>query len=257
MPRMIRHSACRTLGLLPGLALIGVAAAQNAADLPDAATVLDRAVEAAGGRDAFERLQSFTATGSVEIPAAGVTGSMSIFREGGNYYIAIAIPGVGTTEAGVTDGIAWESAPAFGARIKTGTERSQALRDAAMAINAAVDWRESFSRAETVGSSTIDGEAAYEVRMTPAEGGSVSMHFSKESGLALRMDLVAATQMGEVPIQVTYGNYREFGGVLVPTVRASSVVGATVTQIIESAQTNVEIPEGRFDLPEAVAALVE
>ena len=252
-----RLSARTAAVLLSSLAATSLAIAQDAVKLPDAATVLDRSVEAAGGRDAFERFRTFAATGSVEIPSAGLTGSMSMFREAGNYFVAIDLPGIGTTETGVTNGIAWELSPVLGARVKTGDERSQAMRDAAMVLGAAAEWRELFPQVETVGLTTIDGEDAYEVRMTPAEGPPLSVHFSVESGLALRTDLAAPILMGGIPIQVNFSDYREFGGLLVPTVRAVNTAGVTVRQILESVEANGEIPQGRFELPEAVAALVK
>ena len=249
--------ARKMLALLSTLTVVGIAAAQDSAELPDAASLLDRSVEVTGGRDAFERLQTFIAKGSVEIVGAGISGTMSVFLEGENYYVAIEFPGVGTTESGVTNGIAWEHSPMLGARIKTGPEESQAKRDAAMFIGATAAWREWFAQVETVGRTDIEGEDAYEITMTPLDGAPMSMYFGVESGLALRMDQVSSSQMGDIPMQVTFSNYAEFGGVLTPMLRATSFSGQTVRQILASVEVNAEVPEGRFDLPAAVAELIE
>ncbi|HUF71364.1 MAG TPA: hypothetical protein VMR74_00550 [Gammaproteobacteria bacterium] len=56
---------------------------------------------------------------------------------------------------------------------------------------------------------------------------------------------------------MTLGDYRDFGGVLTPTTMTQNVAGQSMRITFESAETNVDIPAGRFDLPGAVAALVE
>lgn len=124
-------------------------------------------------------------------------------------------------------------------------------------MNASADWRELFPKVETVGIETIDGEQAYSVVMTAETGGTQTIHFSVSSGLALRTDLVAASQFGDLPMQQTLADYEEFGGVLLPTTMTQSIGGQTIRLTLDSVETNVEIPAGRFELPDAVKALIE
>lgn len=237
------------------LAPLAAVRAQDAA-LPDAETILDRFVEVTGGQAAYDDRHSQVVHGRMEVPAAQISGDLMIYQDSGNnYYTSINIPGIGLVETGVTNGVAWENSALQGARIKTGAEKAQAIREATM--NASADWRELFPKVETVGIETIDGEQAYSVLMTPEAGGAQTIHFSVSSGLALRTDLVAATQLGDIPMQQTLADYKEFGGVLLPTTMTQSIAGQTIRLTLESVETNVEIPAGRFDLPDAVKALIE
>lgn len=246
---------------IPGMSLTAMIATMAfasfavAQDLPDAETILDRYVEVTGGIDAYEDRRSQIVHGTMEIAAAGLTGPVTIYQQGDDHYTAIDLPGVGLIESGAKDGVAWENSALMGARIKSGTERAQAIRDGTM--NASARWRELFPEVETVGVATIDGEEAYEVVMTPEEGGPQTTYFSVESGLALRTDLVAGTQMGDIPLQVTLGDYRDLDGILTATTMTQNVAGQTLRMTFDSVETNAEVPAGRFDLPEPVAALVE
>lgn len=240
------------------LAPLAVVRAQDAAALPDAQTILDRFVEVTGGQGAYGDRHSQVVHGQMEVggPGGGLSGKLTIYQDSGNnYYTSIDVPGIGLMESGVTNGVAWENSALQGARIKTGAEKAQAIRVATM--NASADWRELFPKVETVGIETIDGEQAYSVLMTPESGGAQTIHFSVSSGLALRTDLVAASQFGELPMQQTLADYKEFGGVLLPTTMTERIAGQTIRLTLESVETNVAIPAGRFDLPDAVKALIE
>ena len=245
--------------MMTALALTCLAAAtaraQDVAELPDAASILDRYVEVTGGIDAYEARQSQIVQGTMEMAAVGLMGSLTIYQDGDNYYTVVDLPGVGLIEAGVTDGIAWENSVLQGARIKQGTERAQAVNEAR--INATARWREIYPAVETTGVETVNGEETYRVVLNPADGPPVSMYFGIDSGLATRTEIVAATPMGDVPMQVSMSDYEDIGGILTPTSMTQNVAGQAIRMSFESAEINPEIPAERFALPEEVAALLE
>ncbi|MEJ2245167.1 MAG: hypothetical protein P8Y80_03620 [Acidobacteriota bacterium] len=51
--------------------------------------------------------------------------------------------------------------------------------------------------------------------------------------------------------------YKEFEGVLSPTRLIQNAAGQNITITVDSLETNVDIPDERFNLPEAVQALVK
>jgi hypothetical protein len=226
-----------------------------AAELPSAESLLERYVEATGGRAAYAARKSEIAHGSVEYAAMGLRGQMTRWAAGdGLYRLRMELPGVGAMEAGVKDGVAWERSDLLGPRIKSGVERAEALREAR--INATARWRELYTRAETTGEEAVNGEDCYRVVLTPEEGAPETLFLSKRTGLALKMQTVASTQLGEVAAEVFFEDYRNIGGILAPARVSQKVAGQTITITIDRAEVNVPIPREQFDLPADVAALL-
>ncbi|HEY7335006.1 MAG TPA: hypothetical protein VH639_08990 [Bryobacteraceae bacterium] len=239
-------------------ASVTIAIPARAADdaLPAAESILDRFVEATGGKAAYERHKSEMVTGKLEFAAAGVSGTvMSYAEDPSKYYSVLDVAGIGKVEMGVTDGVAWENSALMGPRIKMGEERNQALREARM--NAPYHWRELYSKAETAGVETINGEECYKVVLTPKEGTPETMFFEKKSGLMRKTTLVAASPMGNVPAEVLAEEYKDFEGVLIPAKTTQKAAGQEFTITIESVKVNDPIPPERFEMPPEVKALVK
>jgi carboxyl-terminal processing protease len=124
-------------------------------------------------------------------------------------------------------------------------------------FNAPIHWREMYPTVETVGIESINGEDAYRVLQTPAEGSTVTTYYSVKTGLAIKSTTTLASQMGNIPVEAAMSEYKEFEGVLSPTKMVQNAAGQTINISIDSVQVNVDIPDERFDLPEAVQALVK
>ena len=235
--------------------LLLVAMTAWAADLPSAETLMERYVEATGGRVAHEARKSEIAYGTVEYTAMGLSGKMTRWVAGdGLYRLTMELPGVGAMEAGVKDGVAWERSDLLGPRVKNGPERAEALREAR--INSTAQWREIYRKAETTGEEAVNGEECYLVVLTPEEGAPETLYLSKKTGLALKMQTVASTQMGEIAAEMFFDQYKDFGGILAPARVSQKVAGQTITITIDRAEVNTPIPAERFALPADVEALV-
>ena len=224
--------------------------------LPAAETILDRFIEVTGGKTAYEKRKTEVVTGAVEFAAAGIKGSVvSYAEEPSKYYSALDIPGVGKVEMGVNNGVAWEMSALMGARIKTGEERNQALREARM--NAPYHWRELYSKADTAGVETVNGDECFRVVLTPKEGKPETMFFSKKSGLMRKTAMVASSPMGDVPAEILADDYKDFGGLLAPAKTTQKAAGQEFTVTVESVKVNEAIPPDRFAMPDEVKALLK
>ncbi|HLH41961.1 MAG TPA: DUF620 domain-containing protein [Bryobacteraceae bacterium] len=224
--------------------------------LPAAETILDRFIEVTGGKAAYEQRKTEIVTGVVEFAAAGIKGSVvSYAEEPSQYYSSLDIPGVGKVEMGVAGGVAWERSALMGPRIKSGEERDQALREARM--NAPYHWRELYSKAETTGVETVNGDECFKVLLTPKEGKPETMFFSKKSGLMRKTALVASSPMGDVPAEVFMDDYKDFGGLLSPAKTTQKAAGQEFTITIDSLKANEPIPPERFQMPEEIKALLK
>ncbi len=225
-----------------------------AADLPSAASLLDHYLDVTGGKQAYAKRKSEIAHGTIEYTAMGLKGKVTRWAvEGGSYRETMDIAGIGTLEAGVNAGIAWERSDLQGPRVKSGLERVEALRDAV--LNAESKWRDLYSKVETAGEEMLDGEACYKVVMTPEEGYPETLYWSKKTGLRVKLQTTASTQMGDLAAEIVFSEFKSFGGILTPARLTESAAGQTITIVIESIEPNPDIPANVFDLPPDVTVL--
>jgi hypothetical protein len=238
-------------------ALLGVASfafAQTEA-LPKAETILDRYVEVTGGKAAYEKRRNAVETGTLEMKAQGLKGTVTRYTaEPAEAYSIVEIEGVGKIEDGIDKGIAWEKNQMMGPKIKTGLEKAQYVREAT--FNSPIHWRELNSKVETVGTETIDGELCYKVVLTPTEAPPETMYFQKKSGLAVKTMATMVSPMGEVPFEVIGSEYKTMGGILAPTKITQNIAGQEIVITLQDVKTNQPIPADRFDPPADIKALL-
>ena len=226
-----------------------------AADLPSGASVLDRYIEVTGGKQAYEARKSEIMRGTVEYKAAGLKGSVVRYVRDKNLYRAtIDMPGIGPMDMGYRDGVAWQDSAFLGPRLLSGAEKAEALKDAT--LDPEYHWRELYSKAETVGEETVNGEECFKLTLTPIGDAPETWFFSKKSGLVAKMNAVTSTQQGDIAVETVYSNYKTLGGVLRPTREVQSVAGQQIELTLDAAETNVDIPAARFEFPEGVTALL-
>ena len=93
--------------------------------------VLQRYIQACGGKEALERVTSRISRGTVEIPAAGVRGTFESYAQAPNKVaVTIELPGLGTIQEGFDGAVAWVKDPFTGVREKSGRELSATRLDA-------------------------------------------------------------------------------------------------------------------------------
>jgi hypothetical protein len=238
-------------------ALLGLAtfACAQTESLPKAETILDRYVEVTGGKAAYEKRKNAVEFGTIELKAQGLKGSVTRYSaEPAQAYSMVEIEGVGKIEDGIDKGVAWDKNPMLGPKIKTGLEKAQYVREAT--FNSPVHWRELNSKVETVGTETIDGELCYKVVLTPTEAPPETMYFQKKSGLAVKTTATVVSPMGEAPVEMIASEYKNWGGVIVPTKITQKLAGQEITITLQDVKTNQPIPAGRFDPPAEIKALL-
>jgi len=245
----------RTMGAFAVVALATAGAAVAAAeDLPKD-IILDKAVEATGGKAALEKVRTKVISGSMEIAAAGIKGTMVITAaEPDKNLVEINIENVGTIKQGYDGNVGWEINPMMGARIKDGTEKAEAKLQAHFHEE---NWRDVFKKVETVGSDIVDGKDCYKVVLTPDEGNPVTQYFDKKTGLLTKVAMTAATPMGDIPSESLPSDYRKEGDLLVPHKLQLNQAGQEIVITLESYKFNVDLAKDKFDLPDEIKALVK
>jgi hypothetical protein len=253
---MKRLPTTRTLAACAVMVLAAAGARLYAADeLPKAETILDKSIEATGGKAAFEKMHNTVISGSMELAAMGIKGTMVITEAEPDKSVAqIEIAGVGSIKQGYDGKVAWEVNPMQGARIKDGDERIEAKREAHFHKEV---WQDDYKKVETVGSETVDGKDCYKLVLTPIEGNPVTQYFDKKTGLLVKSSVTVTTAMGEIAAETVVSDYRKEGDVLVPHKIQQNAAGQEISITFDSIKFNTELAKDKFDLPDEIKSLVK
>jgi hypothetical protein len=153
------------------------------AKLPSATEVLDRYIQALGGRAALEGVKSRVTRGTLlhmDVVGAGTPKAKAVNRGAEEPFEIVATP--------------------------TDLRKELTLRDRAA---------DPANRAR-VGRETLDGKDMILVRMPGEEGTSLNLYFDPATGLLRRQIVNRPTVLGLDPEQTDYDDYRDVGAVKVP-----------------------------------------
>ncbi|MEQ1886234.1 MAG: hypothetical protein ABL967_14310 [Bryobacteraceae bacterium] len=223
--------------------------------LPKADSILDRYVQVTGGKGAYEKHKNQILTGTIEFPAMGLKGKVTRYTAPGDKeYSLIELDSIGSIESGIYLGAAWEKSVLLGPRIKNADERDQSIREAR--FNAPIEWKKIYPKVETIGTKDIDGDECYEVLLSPPSGKPVHQFFSKKTGLLVRTTMIAASQMGDVDVEVNVSEYKVFSGIRVPTVSKQRAGSQELRITVDDVRVNENISDSRFEPPADVSAMI-
>jgi hypothetical protein len=221
--------------------------------LPPAREVIARYVKAFGGRDALMTRTSMHSTGTFEIASMGMRGTMESFSAKPNrVLIKVAFPGMGEMRQGFDGEVGWSIDPASGPSVLEGRQLTERKQDSDF-LNMLHD-ESKFSAMETVERVTFEGKDAYKVKLTRTSGDVYHEFFDVESGLLVGSIVSRESPMGRIEATSVMGDYKTFGGILLPTrITQKGVVGEIVITI-NSVEFDTVPPE-TFALPPEIKAL--
>ncbi len=121
------------------------------------------------------------------------------------------------------------------------------------------DWKKYYTEASITGESEIDGQQTFEISLSGDEVLDRKLYVGVDSGLILKeKSVLPIDPIGEIPIEITYSDYRDVGGVQLPfkTVTKNPFNGEFEVQF-ESAEPLLELPKDAFVVPPPVASIHE
>ncbi len=241
-------------GVLCALLIALPTATALAGDKPSGEEIMKKYIEATGGEAAYKKFHNRVVTGTIEVPAASIKGTMTINAAAPNHMrLAIDIEGFGKTDRGTNGEIAWESSTIQGARLIEGDELKQFLREAD--FNAALDWKSHYKKIEVVGEENVGDRPAWKVEQTTDDGKVETVFYDKETGLSLKQIAKFTTPMGEIEATTMLEDYKAFDGIKMPTVIRQTVMGNQQIMKFDTVKHNVDLAKDAFMPPDDVKAL--
>ena len=230
------------------------AASKPAAALPAARKIIDRYVAAIGGREAIMKHSSSHMRGTFEMPAAGMRGDVvGKSAKPDKMVMSITFPGLGEIRSGFDGTTAWSIEPTSGPRVLDGAELAQARQQADFL--AALHEEKNYTSMETVELTEFEGKKAYMLRLVRAGTDTSYEYFDAESGLLVGVRATRDTQMGPMTATTALSNYRDFGGVQLPTLITTRAAGQEIVMTLTSLEWDTVEPAA-FELPPEIKVLV-
>jgi outer membrane lipoprotein-sorting protein len=249
----MRSCAVRLLSALALLAFCAPAASQES--LPPAREIIDRYVEATGGRDALARYTSRRATGTISMPSQGVEGSVELLAARPNLMrMRMTLPGVGEIQTGYDGSVGWSLNPLTGPMLLEGKALEQTKLDAD--FDSPLHPESRFKVLETVERTTFEGRPAYKVRAVRSTGDEDFEFFDIENGLMLGAIVTRETPMGAVKATHATTDYKEFGGTRVATKITQRLMGTEQIITLSSIEFDT-VDKSAFEPPAQIQALIK
>ena len=265
MRRLLIVSMALLLPGLPGLGAAGAAVAGAVADsaapdapaskaagqkLPTVEWVLERYVTAAGGREALVRHKSMTVHGRNYEPATKREVSGLFYTKDGKFLQVVTLP-AGKSLSGYDGHTAWDLDSHGKVTIQQGDVVKSIARDADMYYHLHV--MQYFRSMEVIDVQTFNGRPCYHLKGVNNWGKPNEQFYDKETGLLVGYAFNTAWRGGNGVATQVFEDYRDFGGVRMPT-KNTTRDGDDVSVFTIASVTWDDVPDSVFELPAAVRA---
>jgi hypothetical protein len=217
------------------------------APLPTVEQVLEKYVQALGGREALARVTTRVVKGS-RVGADGVLVPEEIYQKAPDkLFVMTTYPSI-TFTSGFDGARAW-------ARDGKGTDQlndqfAEALRREAEFYNG-VRVRELYPKMTVVSRETLGGRETYVIGAPASDDSKEKLYFDAQTGLLVRRYVEFKTALGPTPVQVDYEDYREVDGVKLPFQLRWSNPRYSWGRKVDRIEHNVSIDGAKFDPPAA------
>jgi hypothetical protein len=225
--------------------------------LPNAEEIIERHIFESGGPEFYATLRTQKVTGTLTLLARNLEGRMETWSAGGGkYYQSTDIPGLGKQEEGSDGEIAWDRSPLIGPRLKP--RRNSAALGVTLDAAGMLEWRSLIARVRTEAQETVAGRDCYRVRLSPRDGSRDMVRwYDRTSGLLYRSDLTIPTDMGTLPIVMTFEEYRDVNGVKWPSRIHIAASGQETLFAADEVKLNEPVDDSIFEVPAEIRELVQ
>jgi hypothetical protein len=223
--------------------------------LPSAQSVIDRHIEASGGRKALDAINSVAVKGSVTFPANGMTGTLEAYAARPNKSLSkMTLAGIGEIQEGFDGTTAWSLSPMTGPMIATGEELAQRAFNSN--FDRALGMAAHYESMKTAEKTTFEGRPVYRLELTRKGGGTDIEFYDVDTGLKAGSVTEVKNPMGTITATSALSDYKKFGDLLQPTVLKQSASGVQIVMTFTAVEYH-KVDPAIFELPTAIKALIK
>jgi hypothetical protein len=217
--------------------------ARSDTSMPTADQILERYVQALGGRELLEKFTTRVSRGS-RIGADGVLVPEEVYQKAPNKMLVITrYPEVALT-VHLNGQRAWAGDKDKENEI-TGEELAELTREGTFYKE--ISLKELYSSMNAVGKATIAEKEAYVIEASTRSGNPERLYFDTQSGLLIRRYRESKTVLGPFPLQIDFEDYQVVDGIKLPLTIRWSMPGRVWGRRIAEVRHNVAIEDEKFE----------
>ncbi len=221
--------------------------------LPTPEEIIAKNIEAMGGRDARKNVYNIKTVSIRKHIPTNMEVKDTVYRERPNKFADFPDMGtMGKGRGGTNGKIAWIINPRDGARLLEGDELSNFLLATKFDGLDGPEVPNKSMKTESI--EQINGKACYKVVKTPKKGKKEIVYYDKKSFLIVK---TSRDDPQGNKHEVYFEDYKKINGILFAYKKVEFFNGQKfVENAIEKIELNIEMPEGIFDIPEEVKAIM-
>ena len=221
-------------------------AAAAAKPLPSSDAILDKYLQAVGGREAVEKITSRVEKASLTTPN-GQEVSIDIYAKAPDKRISMMHMKEGDSVTAFDGHQGWLSNPGRPVRPMSEQDNNVAKLDAD--LHFAADVKQLFANFHVFESDKIGDREVYLVVASNEGKPPVRLYFDAQSGLLVRMIRYTETPLGRNPSQVDFADYRDSDGVKIPFRWTLARPGQRFTIQVSAVKQNIPVEDSEFAMP--------
>lgn len=220
----------------------------NDGTLPSLETVLQKYVDAVGGKEALAKLTTRVIKGKVDLIGVSRGGQMEAYLKAPNRSLTVLdLQTLGVTKEGFDGSSGWFFSRKAGVRNLKGPELAALTADADFYRDLRI--KELYPTTKLLGKAKSGFRELYVVQAVPRAGAAEYFYFDAESGLLFRRDTTRQTSAGMARAEVYYGDWREVDGIRLPFSITQTMAQMTFAFTVEEVKHNVQLDEAVFRRP--------
>jgi outer membrane lipoprotein-sorting protein len=225
-----------------------------AESLPVVEAILDKYVEAVGGKRALEGIQTRVSEATLLRPKlvnpSGKPFSLEIYLKAPNKVLWVTTAADGSVfYQGFNGRTGWIKTPTA-QREMNSAELAQAKQQADLSRE--LNLKDQFSTLKVVAKQKINERDVYFVEGVNSSGKTEKLFFDTETGLLVRRVVFTKTMLGLDPIQTDFLDYRDVNGIKLPFTIETSYLDSShynTTRKYSQIKNNVPLDDAKFEMP--------
>lgn len=221
-------------------------------------SVLNAYVKSIGDVDALKSIGMFRikSTLTTESPLGELEIEITRVQSGALYVETREIPEVGIIRTGYDGEVYWTIDPFQGARIYEG-EELEWIKESDSNLLPDLSWTEDFDGEIVLdGTREVEGRQAHKLIFKPKQGLSKVRFFDKDTGAMIKTTVTEVRPDGlERVTELVSSDYRMHQGFSVAHKQIALTPQGTTSWVIDTIESNLELPESAFSLPEEIQRL--
>ena len=228
-----------------------------AESLPKPEEIIAKNIEAMGGKKAHDKIKSKKIVINFKIVPMNMDAKATCYQERPDkYYVFKDVGTMGKERIGSDGKIAWAVSPFIGTRLFEGEELANML------IKSRFDGPDGpnalYKSMKTEGIEQVNGKTCYKVVKTPEKGSSRTIYYDKESFLIVKFITDYISPQGTFKEERYYEKYQKINNILFPYKTTIFLNDQKQNETIyEKIELNIKMPEGLFDIPEEIKAIMK